>query len=129
MYRVTKQKVAILRVLRSTMSHPTADWVYGEIRKEIPNVSLGTIYRNLRLLEKEGEIRELGLAGGPSRFDANTQPHHHFRCEKCERIFDVSIAVDKGIDARVSRETGFKVFSHAIEFRGLCRNCRGVVDT
>ncbi len=121
--RKTRQKEAILEVLRGTTSHPTADWVYNEVRKEIPNISLGTVYRNLRLLCQNGEILELVLCGSLSRFDARSDNHYHFRCEKCGQVFDVDEPVNKGMDGRVARKTGFVVIYHRLEFRGLCREC------
>lgn len=122
--RKTKQKEAILEVLRETTSHPTADWVYNEVRKEIPNISLGTVYRNLRLLCQSGEIAELDLCGSLSRFDARQDDHYHFRCEKCGRVFDIDEPVDKKIDGRIARKTGFMVIYHKLEFRGVCRDCQ-----
>jgi len=121
--RKTRQKEAILEVLRGTTSHPTADWVYNEVRKEIPNISLGTVYRNLRLLCQNGEILELVLCGSLSRFDARSDNHYHFRCEKCGQVFDIDEPVNKEMDGRVARKTGFVVIYHRLEFRGLCREC------
>src|SRR4030066_1972759 len=122
--RTTKQKEVILGILRGTTSHPTADWVYNEVRKEIPNISLGTVYRNLRLLCQNGEILELVLCGSLSRFDARSDNHYHFRCEKCGQVFDVDEPVDKKINGRIARKTGFRVIYHKLEFRGVCRECR-----
>ena len=121
--RKTKQKEAIMEVLRGTTSHPTADWVYSEVRKEIPNISLGTVYRNLRLLCQSREILELDLCGNLSRFDARQDDHYHFRCEKCGQVFDVDEPVDKKIDGRIARKTGFVIIYHKLEFRGVCREC------
>ena len=120
----TKQKEAILRVLRSTTSHPTADWIYAEVRKEIPNISLGTVYRNIKLLRQSGEISEIDFSGTLSRFDGNPDNHYHFRCEKCGRVFDVDEPVNKELDERVAQKTGFKISHHRIEFSGLCRECQ-----
>ncbi|MCX6009653.1 MAG: transcriptional repressor [Chloroflexi bacterium] len=125
MLRRTKQKEAILEVLRGTTSHPTADWVYNEVRKEIPNISLGTVYRNLRLLCERGEILELDLCGTLARFDARQDNHYHFRCEKCGWVFDVDLPVDEEIDRRAAQKTGFEVSFHRLEFRGVCKNCQG----
>lgn len=124
MRRRTKQKEAILGALRSTTSHPTANWVYEQVRKEIPNISLGTVYRNLRLLTQEGEILELDLAGGLSRFDANTTDHYHFRCDLCGRVFDLDEPVDRDINNKVANKTEFAVRQHRLEFRGLCLDCQ-----
>ena len=124
MVRKSKQREAILRVVKGTTSHPTADWVYEQVRREIPSVSLGTVYRNLNLLQREGEILELDFGNTLSRFDGNTWNHYHFRCEGCGRIFDVAEPVDREIDKRVARKTGFKVSYHRLEFRGLCKDCQ-----
>ena len=117
MPRKSKQKEAILNFLRSTSSHPTANYIYEEVRREIPNISLGTVYRNLKLLKQEGKVLELDLAGSLSRFDGNTHNHYHFRCEQCGRIFDVDEPADQEINDKVARETGFKVSHHILEFR------------
>jgi len=124
MARRSRQREAILNYLKNTASHPTAYSVYEVVRQEIPNISLGTVYRNLRLLKQENMILELDLAGSLSRFDANTGCHCHFRCERCGRIFDVDESVDTECDERVARKTGFKVTHHVLEFRGLCRDCQ-----
>jgi Fe2+ or Zn2+ uptake regulation protein len=124
MLRITKQKEAILEVLRGTTSHPTADWICNEVRKEIPNISLGTVYRNLRLLCESGGILELDLCGASSRFDARMDNHYHFRCEKCGQVFDVDEPVNEEVDGRVARKTGFRVIYHRLEFRGVCKNCQ-----
>jgi len=124
MQRDTKQKRAILKVLIGTTSHPTADWVYNEVRKKIPNISLGTVYRNLRLLAESGEILELDMCGSLSRFDARHDNHYHFRCKKCGGVFDVDEQVNKDMDKKVARVTGFTIFYHRLEFRGLCLDCK-----
>jgi len=124
MSKKTKQKEAILRVLRGTTSHPTADWVYAEVRKEIPHVSLGTIYRNLRLLRQSGEISEIDFGSTFSRFDGNPENHYHFRCEKCDRIFDMDEPVNVELNGEIARKTGFKISHYRLEFRGLCKECQ-----
>ena len=128
MPRKSKQKEVILKVLRSTSSHPSADWVYEQVRKEIPNISLGTVYRNLRLMTQEGMILELDFAGTPSRFEANTQPHSHFICEQCGRIFDVAEPVHEKINERLAQKTGFEVLNHQLEFSGLCKDCQAEIS-
>ncbi len=122
--RETKQREAILRVLRNTRSHPTADQIYDEVRKEIPNVSKGTVYRNLQVLQEDGAVSELNLNGTLSRYEAKQESHYHFRCEQCGRVFDLDEPVDKELDERVSKKTGFKVSHHQTEFRGLCKDCQ-----
>ena len=124
MRRETRQRKAILRVLKNTRAHPTADQIYDEVRKEIPNISKGTVYRNLQVLQGDGAISELNLNGTLSRYEAKRESHYHFRCEKCGCIFDLEEPVDKEIDERVSRKTGFTVSYHQTEFRGLCKDCQ-----
>jgi Fur family peroxide stress response transcriptional regulator len=121
--RRSKQREAILRVLMSTKSHPTAEWLYEEVKKEIPNISLGTVYRNLRLMKDHGEILELEQTGAFRRFDGNSANHYHFRCDRCGKVYDIDEPVVDGIDERVEKTTGFRVSYHRLEFRGLCRDC------
>jgi Fur family peroxide stress response transcriptional regulator len=124
MQRKSKQKESILRVVKETSSHPTAEWVYEQVKRQIPNISLGTVYRNLKLLKQTGDISELGAAGTLSRFDGNTQNHYHFRCEQCGRLFDVDEPINKTMDNRVAQKTGFIVTYHYLEFRGVCNDCQ-----
>jgi len=123
MARKSKQKQAVLRVLNGTTSHPTAKWIYEEVKQEIPDISLGTVYRNLKLLKREGKVLELDFTT-LGRFDGNIYNHYHFRCERCGGMFDVDEPVDKLIDDRVAQKTGFKVTYHRLEFRGLCKDCQ-----
>jgi len=124
MRRETKQREAILRVLRNTKAHPTADQIYDEVRKEIPNISKGTVYRNLQVLQEDGAVTELNLNGTLSRFEAKQASHYHFRCEQCGRVFDLDEPVNNELDERVSKRTGFTVSYHQTEFRGLCSDCQ-----
>ena len=122
--RDTKQREAILSVHRSADSHPTADWIYDEVRKAIPNISKGTVYRNLKILRESGEISELNLSGTVSRFEGRQENHYHFRCDRCRQVFDLDEPVNNELDERVARKTGFKVSYHQLEFRGLCNDCQ-----
>lgn len=124
MHKTTRQKEAILKVLRSTISHPTADQIYDAVRREIPNISKGTIYRNLRVLQEEGTVTELNLDGTVSRFEVKQSRHYHFKCEKCGRVFDLDEPVNTELDEKVAKKTGFKVTHHQMEFRGLCKDCQ-----
>ena len=124
MLHKSKQREAILRVLKSTTVHPTADWILEQVKKEIPNISYVTVYRNLRLLRKTGDILELDLAGRPSHFTHNVQDHYHFRCDKCDRVFDLETPVYRTINDEVKKNTGFNATHHVLEFRGLCGDCQ-----
>jgi Fe2+ or Zn2+ uptake regulation protein len=124
MTRQTKQREAILKLLRGTYSHPTADQIYDEVRKEIPSISKGTVYRNLKVLREMNLISELNLNGTVSRFEAKRKSHYHFRCERCGRVFDVDEPINQELDPRIAERTGFKILYHQLEFRGLCHDCQ-----
>ncbi len=126
--RMTKQRRIILDVLRGTKTHPTADWIYERVREHVPNISLGTVYRNLKILTEMGEVLELNYGSTHSRYDGNPALHYHFTCEECGRCFDVSIDVREHLEREVASETGFRVDSHRLEFYGLCRNCQEATD-
>lgn len=127
MGRNTKQKSAILRVVRSALCHPDAGWVYEQVRKEIPRISLGTVYRNLRQLRESGAILEIGGQGTLNCFDGKVEPHYHFRCRECGSIFDLDEEVNHEIEKRVTRRTGFKVTEYNLELRGICLDCQKAV--
>jgi Fur family peroxide stress response transcriptional regulator len=122
--RITKQREAILKILRNTRSHPTADQIYDAVRQQIPNISKGTVYRNLQVLREDGAISELNPNGTPSRYEEKQSKHYHFQCEKCGRVFDLDEPVNTEIDKMVSARTGLKVSYHQTEFRGLCKDCQ-----
>ncbi len=124
--RMTRQKKLILEILRSTNIHPTADWVYEQARKVIPDISLGTIYRNLGNLKATGEIMELNYGSTFSRYDGNPDNHYHFVCKNCGRVFDIDLPVLTNLEKEVERRMGTQVTGHRMEFYGLCRGCQGV---
>jgi Fur family peroxide stress response transcriptional regulator len=121
--RKTKQREVILSVLRGTDTHPSADWVYQEVRKVLPNISLGTIYRNLRILVESGEAMELAFGSTSSRFDGNPKNHYHFICDQCGNVYDLALPVDHGIDKKAQEVSSHKVVSHRLEFYGVCNEC------
>jgi Fur family transcriptional regulator, peroxide stress response regulator len=124
MARKSLQRDTILRVVRNTTVHPGADWVYEQVRKEIPSVSMGTVYRNLKLLAQAGEIKELDIPGSLSRFDGNISNHYHIRCEKCRRIFDLDEEIKITIERGIAGKSGFKIKRHYLEFIGVCSECQ-----
>ncbi len=124
MRRETKQREAILRYLKKATSHPTADAIYEGVKKEIPKISKGTVYRNLKILQESGQIAELHIEGNTSRYEGRKENHYHFRCESCDKIYDVDEPVDTSLDERLSRKTGFLVSGHQLEFCGLCKDCQ-----
>lgn len=123
MLKHTKQKEVILRVLRSTNSHPTALWIYDGVRRELPHVSLATVYRNLRQLAGRGEVLELQFGGPLSHFEGRTDKHNHFICDSCGHIFDVDGPVDGELNDQIAQKTGFKISHYRLVFYGICREC------
>ena len=122
--RTTKQKQAVKDAVGRLGCHPSADAVYEEVRKDMPGISLGTVYRNLRLLSEAGEISAMDGAGSATRYDACMDEHYHFRCDRCGKVVDVSVPVDPELDRKVRALTGLQVRCHVLEFRGLCATCR-----
>ena len=124
--RLTGPRRVVLEVVRATDSHPTAGLVHRMVRRRLPRVSLGTVYRNLRLLVAEGLVKE--LPGPHARFDGNTSDHHHFTCLLCGRIVDVEGPLtephSRALCSRVATQGGFSVTHHRIEFYGRCAGCR-----
>ncbi len=120
--RMTKQRAIILEALRNVKTHPTADEIYGMVRKKMPRISLGTVYRNLDVLTSTGEIRILERAGTQKRFDGDLNPHQHVRCEACGTVGDVFPPV---CVPQTPRDVvpGFYIKQIEVEFIGLCQNC------
>ena len=109
--------------MKNTEIHPTAEWIYQHVRQDMPRISLGTIYRNLKLLEEEGRIKGVDSARGVARFDAKVEDHYHFRCQLCNSICDVDVPVDKSVEEMIKDKKEFKVIDHRLEFLGLCGEC------
>ena len=122
--RKTKQKMAILEVLKGVRTHPSADWIYDEVRKKLPHISKGTVYRNLKVLEEEGAILELNVDGVVGRYEIRQDSHYHFICEKCARIFDLNEPIETNLNDKFAEKTGFIITHHQMEFRGLCQGCQ-----
>jgi len=125
--RLTKQRLAVLDVLRSTTSHPDAYWIYEQVRQDIPNVSLGTIYRSLNVLCDLDLIRELTFGGQYSRYDGNASNHGHVTCLRCGRIVDVTATQRDGYLSRSAEdESGFLIKNVRLEFEGICPECQAL---
>ena len=121
---MTQQRRVILEELRNVNTHPSADEVYAMVRKRLPRVSLGTIYRNLEILSTSGEIRRIDSGGNLKRFDGKAGDHYHIRCLRCDRLVDAFIELGLDIDKQLKGATDFLVFGHRLEFVGLCPHCR-----
>ncbi len=122
--RNTRQRTVILETLRKMRTHPNADTLYDEVKQQLPDISLGTIYRNLDILSRKGIIREVECGGKTRRFDGNTEPHHHVRCKECSRIDDISCEDLDGVIESAGRGSDYALTGAWILFLGLCPDCR-----
>ena len=123
--RMTESRKAILTALGGTRAHPTADEVYSMVRAELPKVSLGTVYRNLDLLARQGLIRTLATVGEQRRYDGVLDDHHHIRCEVCGRIDDIELGGTERLEELVVDSRGYDVHGYTLCFVGVCRECAG----
>ncbi len=123
-FRMTRQRRIILEELRNLHSHPTADEVYDIVRKRMPRISLGTVYRNLEILSQWGLAQKLDLAGNRRRFDGSTDDHYHVRCVRCGEIEDVAGEPLQNLEESVRSSTEFEIIGHRLNFLGFCPKCR-----
>lgn len=122
--KYSRKREAILQAIRSTDSHPCAEWVYATLKPKYPDLSLGTVYRNIAQFKEEGAIISVGVVDGQDRLDGRTQPHSHFICQKCGKVFDLDVLRrDAELDARIARDYDCEVAYHNLVFHGRCKNC------
>lgn len=117
----SKQREIILNTLKNNVVHPSADYLYGKIHEVEPNISKGTLYRNLNQLAQEGIIKKIDGLESAAHFDHNTHEHYHFICEKCKQIFDIDKSV-VNLDYN-DFPSGLKITWQDILFRGICPKC------
>ena len=122
--RMTRQRRVIVEEMKRTRSHPTVHEVYTRVRRRLPRISLGTVYRNLEVLSACGLIRKLELTGRRKRFDATTEEHCHVRCLTCGRVDDVPGSTAEPVARRIAGKTGYEIVGHRLEFTGYCPRCR-----
>jgi Fur family peroxide stress response transcriptional regulator len=122
-YKQSRQRERILELLKSTTSHPTADWLYSKLKEEFPRLSVGTVYRNLAILKEQGLISELQFGSTFNRFEARVDPHYHLVCEKCGSIQDLDMPLEKSLNEKVGGLTDFRIKTHRVTFFGICKNC------
>ncbi len=123
-YNNSKHRDRTLEVVKRSERHLSAEEIYEKMRPDFPKVSLGTIYRNLAVLEDQGRIWKLQFFSDHDRFDGRTDPHYHFLCERCRKVFDLNTPVDSALNERISRETEHAAERHQIEFYGTCKACQ-----
>ncbi|HEX2985440.1 MAG TPA: transcriptional repressor [Caproiciproducens sp.] len=120
----SKKREAILAAIRSTTSHPTAEWVYQTLKPSYPDLSLGTVYRNIAQFKKDGIIISVGVVNGQERYDGNVKPHTHFVCHNCNAVIDIpGEYVGETAAAEISEKYHIRVDSGEVLFHGLCREC------
>ncbi len=121
--RMTPQRTTILEVVRQTHGHPTADEVYERVRRVLPRVSLGTVYRNLEILAQEGMIQKIESGASQKRYDGNPSAHHHLRCLRCGRLEDAPLQRPLNAMEALAETQGYEVFGFLLEFVGICPAC------
>lgn len=120
--KYSRQRESIKSFLLSRYDHPTADIIYINVRKEFPNISLGTVYRNLALLAELGEIIKI-TTDGADRFDAHVEPHSHFICRKCHNLLDIHLENEDFINAQAQKAFSGQIEGHTVQYYGICGNC------
>lgn len=122
--RITPQRHAVLEFLLNSMTHPTADEIYKALEGKFPNMSVATVYNNLRVFKDIGLVKELTYGDSSSRFDCNTTEHYHVICESCGKIVDFHYPSLDEVESLAEQVTGFDVSNHRMEVYGICSDCQ-----
>ena len=122
--RSTIQRSLVLEAVKELQCHVTADEVYDAVVKKHPDISRGTVYRNLNLLSDIGEIRKMEMPSGADRYDHLCHVHYHARCMQCGQVFDVDMEVIADLERSIKDTRGFMFTGHDIIFKGICFGCR-----
>ncbi|MBS6194538.1 MAG: transcriptional repressor [Clostridiales bacterium] len=120
----SRQRDSIREFLMTRTDHPTADVVYHHLRQVYPNISLGTVYRNLSLLADIGEIQKIYTGDGADHFDGQIAPHYHVVCTKCHRVMDLDMEYLSDIEEKAAKHFDGKIQGHTTNFYGVCRTCQ-----
>ena len=120
----SKKREAILAKIRSTTTHPTAEWVHRELKGDYPDLSLGTVYRNIGLFKEDGEIVSVGTVAGQERFDGNVKPHAHFICGNCRAVIDIETPTVKPEAMEHLKQAGYSIDRVDLTVYGICSACR-----
>ncbi len=124
-FRITPQRIAILKAFLNTDQHPSVEQVYSQVKTDFPTTSLATVYKTVNLLKQIGEILEIGFNDGSNRYDGNKPyPHPHLICTRCKKITDPDISVLDTLTAEVAQKTGYRLTSHQVELFGICPACQ-----
>jgi len=123
-YRMTNQRQVILEEIQKVSTHPTADEVYEIVRRRLPRISLGTVYRNLEILSACGLIQNIGPISSQMRFDGITKKHYHLRCIYCGSVEDAPIDPMENLENAICEKSDYSIIGHKLEFIGICPKCR-----
>ena len=123
MVKYSRQREGILRNLQSRRDHPTADMIYDSVRKEYPNISLGTVYRNLTFLTETGQILKISTQMGADRYDGFIEPHNHFICRHCGKVSDMSYVAQENIIENAAKSFDGLLEEYELQFFGICKDC------
>jgi len=125
MQRNTNQRQVIINYLQRSLSHPTAEQIFKAVRRTLPHISLGTVYRNLKVLEENGEISSLTYhTNNSTRYESRTDNHYHFICQKCDKVVEVELDEFVAIEKQVARRHKLLIDQHQLFFFGLCVDCQ-----
>jgi Fur family peroxide stress response transcriptional regulator len=120
---VTHQRQVIYEALMNLKEHPSPEAIYERVRKQIPSISLGTVYKNIKTFVESGIVKEVSLHHGSTRIETNMHPHHHLVCVKCKAIVDLKDDAIEPVRARRRLPNGFRVHRYSVEIIGLCHEC------
>jgi len=124
-YRLTPQRVALLRLLAASDGHPSAAQLYDRLKDQFPTTSPGTVYKTLNLLKDLDEVLELGFSNDNNRYDGNKPyPHPHLICIRCQKIVDAEVSLAQNLVRKVTRQSSYQIVGHRLDFYGLCPDCQ-----
>ncbi len=124
-YRLTPQRVALMRLLAASDGHPSASHLYDRLQEQFPTTSPGTIYKTLNLLKDLDEVLELGFSDDDNRYDGNKPyPHPHVICVRCRKIMDLEVGMAQNLLQEAAQQSGFQIVSHRLDLYGICPDCQ-----
>lgn len=122
--RFSRQRQAILDIVLNSCNHPTAEYIYSQLKKDYSGLSLGTVYRNLSLLSEKGSIRKVNIPNYADMFDRNLNEHAHLVCDICSEVYDIDISSIDKIIPNISSNNNLLIKAYNINFEGICNNCK-----
>jgi len=124
-YRLTPQRMALLRLLAASDGHPSASQLYEQMQDQFPTTSLATVYKTLNVLKEIDEVLELGFSGDDNRYDGSRPyPHPHLICIRCQKILDPEVSLAQSLIQEVAQSSGYQIVGHRLDFYGLCPDCQ-----